>query len=433
MTVPVHRRSFDAFLSHAHGDRAFVDALYRWLGQMAGLNLWYDEKEMTGGQDIGSGLKAAIQDCRGLLLIASPDSIKRGFVKKELSIAEVEAAASSDFRIVPLRLAGADVSSLIEEKSWIEVPQPQLNPGVASAILSAFYPGDNRPDPRTSRDVYFSGSWRPADIGSALAVLRLLCKSGFRVIGDAKDQKGFKSNRVQSIIESCGAFVGVVPYRDSNLASATEEPYKHFLTELDLATRAGLPTLTIADPQVHRSDDGDESWIRMETQASECPREVQEAISALWEQWSTPPHPHNIFLAIDLAAPSSQRDSGLRRLIERITGMRTIVGNEIREADLQSAIMQTIKRSFLVIADLSGTTDDSFNLDVCIEAGMALVSETELALVARGKPRSPPFMLRRAGQLTTYEDEVEQLAIVHSITRDYRRRVINAELPRYDT
>ncbi len=411
MALPVHRRQFDAFLSHAHADRTFVDELYRWLGQIGGLNIWYDAKKMGGGEGIGSGLQGAIEACRGMLLIASPEAISRGWVKTELEIARVEQADSSDFRIVPLRLAGADVASLIKGQSWIEVPCAALNRDVAAQVLRALYPGDNRPDPQTSRDVYVSGSWQPADNASVLAVSRLLCNSGFRLIGDAKDQKGFKSNRVQSIIESCGAFVGVIPYRDnSGSASASERPYKYFLTELDIATKANLPTLVIADPQVHRSDGEDKTW----------------GTSGL----------HHLtritsFLAIDLGSPCSARNSDLRELIERITGMPTMVGNEIREPDLQSAIMRSVREAFLVIADISGATEDAFNLDASIEAGIAIAAETNVALVAAGKPRSPPFMLRRAGQLTTYADEIEQLGITHGIIREYRRRVLNAELPRY--
>jgi hypothetical protein len=431
MSVPVHRRPFDAFLSHAHVDHAFVDNLYRWLGEIAGLNIWYDAKRMTGGQGIGSGLQSAIEECRGMLLIASNDSIARGWVKAELDIARVEQADSSDFRIVPLRLAGADVASLLKGQSWIDVQQGQLTAEVAAAILRSFYPGDNRPDPRVSRDVYFSGSWQPADNAGALVVSRALCRSGFRLIGDAKDQKGFKSNRVQSIVESCGAFVGVIPYRGGESASVSEKPYKYFLTELDLALKADLPTLVVADPRVRRSDGEDKSWIRLETQASDCPKEVQEAIDSLWEEWRSPPRPHDIFFAIDLETPGSHRDSEIRQLIERITGMRTVVGNEIREPDIQSAILQAIKEAFLVIADLSGSTDTSFNLDVGIEAGMALASGANLALIAKGKPRSPPFMLRRAGQLMTFEDEVDHFGVLHSIVRDFRRRVINAELARF--
>jgi TIR domain len=431
MALPVHRRQFDAFLSHAHADRNFVDELYRWLGEIAGLNIWYDAKKMVGGEGIGSGLQTAIEECRGLLLVASPEAITRGWVKAELDIARVEQADSPDYRIVPLQLAKADVASLIKGQSWIEVPTPTLNGSVAASIIRAFYPGDNRPDPRTSRDVYVSGSWQ-SDNASALGVFRSLCESGFRLIGDAKDQKGFKINRVQSIVESCGAFVGVIPYRDNNSsASASERPYKYFLSELDFAIKANLPTLVIADPQVHRIDGEDQTWLRMDTQASQCPSNVQNAINELWDRWVQPPHPHYIFLAIDLALTCSGRNSDLRELIERITGMPTIVGNEIREPDLQSAIMRSLKDAFLVIADISGATESTFNVDCCIEAGMTIASETNLALVARGKPHSPPFMLRHAGQLITYADEVEQLGAIHSIVREYRRRIINAELSRY--
>jgi hypothetical protein len=155
----------------------------------------------------------------------------------------------------------------------------------------------------------------------------------------------------------------------------------------------------------------------MDTQAAQCPSNVQNAIEELWDKWVHPPHLHYIFLAIDLALTCSGRNSDLRELIERITGMPTIVGNEIREPDLQSAIMQSLQEAFLVIADISGAAEGTFNVDGCIEAGMAIASETNLALVARGKPRSPPFTLRHAGQLTTYADEVEQLGAIHCIVR----------------
>src|SRR5262249_21874448 len=112
----------------------------------------------------------------------------------------------------------------------------------------------------------------------------------------------------------------------------------------------------------------------------------------------------------------------IRHLIERITGMATIVGSEIHEDNLQSAVMKKVCEAFVVLADI---TDD--NLNTCIEAGMGLAVGTNVELVARGKPRRPPFMLR-ALQMPTYEDDVERLAVLHRILRPYRRRVINPEL-----
>ena len=428
MPLPVRRRQFDAFLSHAHVDGAFAEALYRWLGNSCGLNIWYDAVKMVGGSGIGSGLQRAIEECRGLVLIGSADAIGRGWVKQELEIARDELAGSKDFRIVPLRLANADVASLIRGYSWIDVQTLQLDSDVATRILRAFYPGDNQPDPRSSRDVYVSGSWQSGDNTSAQAVFRMLCNSGFRLIGDAKDQKGFKTDRVQSIIESCGAFVGVIPYRDNAAsASANDKPYKYFLEELDFAVKADIPVVVVADPRIRRVDGDDKSWLRMDTDQSECPAEVKTAIDDLWEEWVRPPHPHYIFFATDLESTSAERNSNLREIIERVTGMPTVVGNEINEPDLQAGIARAINGAHLVIADISGASEAAFNIDCCIEAGMANAYGVDIALVARGLPRSPPFMLRRAGQLSTYANDVEQLGVIQRIVRPYRRRVLNAE------
>lgn len=102
--------------------------------------------------------------------------------------------------------------------------------------------------------------------------------------------------------------------------------------------------------------------------------------------------------------------------------MPTLVGTEIHDASLHSAILERVKKSFLVLADI---TDD--NINSCIEAGMALAAGTNIELLARGKLRRPPFMLRSL-QLSTYENEVEQLGVINKIVRPYRRRIINAEL-----
>jgi len=114
------------------------------------------------------------------------------------------------------------------------------------------------------------------------------------------------------------------------------------------------------------------------------PNDVQRAVEELWEQWVRPPHPHYIFLVTDLASPSAERNSDIREVVERITGMPTIVGNEIRQPDLQAAIMRTIKEAFLVIADVTGATEGTFNLDCCIEVGMALANDADIALERKG-------------------------------------------------
>jgi hypothetical protein len=131
--------------------------------------------------------------------------------------------------------------------------------------------------------------------------------------------------------------------------------------------------------------------------------------------------------AANLAGSAPERLSSHFCCIERVTSMRTIVGNEINEPDLQAGIARATKGAHLVIADISAASDGTFNVDCCIEAGMANIYDVDVALVAKGKPRSPPFMLRRAGQLSTYSNDVEQLGVIQRIVRQYRRRVLNAE------
>jgi hypothetical protein len=408
-----------------------AESIYRLLSEVAGMNVWYDAKEMDGGELIGTGLQNAIEKCRGALILASSQAIDKGWVIQEYNIALDESTRSRDFRLIPLRVGDAPMDRLVRGVSWIPIPDGPLTPEAAGAILRAFHPGERRPKPSTSRDVYVSAPWR-SDNASALAVCKKLVDVGFRLIGDAKDQKGFGDDRIQRIIESCGAFVGVIPYRGDVPATATEKPYKYFLTELDLAGKADLPSVIIADPRVRRTDGDDSSWLRMDTQAVSCPGEVESALGNLWDSWQTPPGPHYIFFATDLDSPSSHRTSDLRALMERVTGMPTVVGNEIEQPPLQQSILRSLSGALLVVADLSGV-ENGFNLEVCIEAGMARAaglaraSGRSLAILAAGPPRRPPFMLRDL-QMPTYEDAVDQIGLIYRIVLPYRRRVINAEL-----
>ena len=423
MGLPLNKRDYDIFLSHAHMDHAFVESLYRWLTEKAGFSVWYDERELSGGAALASDLQTAIERCRGILLIATKESMESGWVKIEYNSAIDEHANHDGFRIVALRIGNPNVSTLVKGLTWIDIPESVLDPKTALSILRAFYPGEKRPNPATARDVYISCSWQSQDCKSARAVCQTLVQQGFRLIGDAKDQKGFGAgSRVEQIIASCGAFVGIIPFREVAVAKASEKPYKYFIQEMDFAASHGLPSVIVADPRVSRDDGRDNAWLRMETDSDICLPTVSSALEALWEEAQTPPHPHYIFYAGDLDSDAIRIASDVRHLLERITGMPTVVGNEIHDESLHMAIMKKIRGAFLVVADI---TDD--NVNACIEAGMGLATDTNVELLARGKPRRPPFMLRSL-QMDTYENEVEQIGLVHKTARMYRRRIINVEL-----
>jgi hypothetical protein len=66
MSIPVHRWPFDVFISHAHCDGAVVRPFVDWL-KAAGLQIWFDDREMPGGSLFGLGLHEEIKRSGGLL------------------------------------------------------------------------------------------------------------------------------------------------------------------------------------------------------------------------------------------------------------------------------------------------------------------------------------------------------------------------------
>ena len=112
----------------------------------------------------------------------------------------------------------------------------------------------------------------------------------------------------------------------------------------------------------------------------------------------------------------------IRRLIQRVSAMPCLMGEDIRQGQIQQEIKYRIMGAFMVLADI---TEE--NLNTCVEAGIALGAKRPLHLVACGPRHKPPFMFRDQ-QVWYYENDVELLGIVHNLVRPYRRRIINYEL-----
>ena len=419
MSLPLNRRDFDLFLSHAHKDSALVERLDAWLTETVGATVWLDRRELPGGAMLATVLQAAIGRCRGVIIVASDEALRRGWVQNEYNAAMDERANVPGFRGGALRVGNADTSMLMKGTTWIDVPVAGLDNESAAKLLRAIYPVDKSPTPGRARDVYLSCSWQKSDKASAVSVSKAIARRGFRLIGDARDQKGFNDgDRVEQIMSSCGAFVGVIPYRGDESLDDTTGPYKYFLREIALAESLNLPRILVVDPRLNSNPD----WLEMRSDTIQCPSPIEDAIDDLWESWVPPSRPHYIFYALDLESESARARSDARDLLERITGMPTVVGSEIHDRNLHSAVIDKIANAFLVVADIS---DD--NINSCIEAGMAIAVKGNIEIISAGEARRPPFMLRSL-QLRSYRDDVEHLGTIARIARPYRRRVINSEL-----
>ena len=85
--LPVLRRPFHAFLSHAHTDKAIVDSLDHWLYDTCGIRVWYDDRNLPPASQIATELPNAIANCRSMIIILSKKSVESGWVQEEYEAA----------------------------------------------------------------------------------------------------------------------------------------------------------------------------------------------------------------------------------------------------------------------------------------------------------------------------------------------------------
>jgi hypothetical protein len=416
--LPLSKRPFHAFLSHAHIDKSFADRLDTWLSEAVGIPVWYDSRNLPSGARIANYLGESIIQARSLILLLSKASAASGWVEEEYNLAMEQRAKFKEFTILPIRIEACDPPPLLRTTKWIDVLDGSLNLDTAKDLLSAFYPDPGRLDART-RDIYVSRSWRPSEAGMWKFVCRKLDQAGFRLICDSKDQPHFgEGSRVRSIISSCGALAAILPDRGDG---ATSQP---ILEEIDIARDLGLPLLLVAEETVELPKDLAGLAIRLPATGFEngsAVRSLEHQIEGLMEDWRPSSRPHYVFYSTKFKE-NAARNQKIMNLVERITAMPCLKGDDIPRAGIQQEITAMIRNSFLTIADISGD-----NLNTCIEAGIVRGAGRPLYLVASGPRHSPPFMFRDQ-QVWYFEDDAGLVGAIHRIVYPFRRRVINREL-----
>jgi hypothetical protein len=204
-----------------------------------------------------------------------------------------------------------------------------------------------------------------------------------------------------------------------------------------------LPGVIITEPGVIINDAASLPVLEMEK--DEIPSDNNMFLNLLYElkeEWYEPVNPHYVFFATDLDNQNRSRNLRFKKTVQKITAMDCILGEDMRENpnqsttintkdSIQTLITEKIKNAFVVIADLTKNQNSdpvAFNLNTCIEAGIARSAKNaNLYLISKGPRRSPPFMFRDR-EVFFYENDRDFFKMAEHLLLPYRRRIINLEL-----
>lgn len=111
-------REFDVFLSHSSVDKPWViklkDALVRY-----GLSVWLDKDEIRPGDLFGEALEQALDNCRAVALIISPEAINSGWFKEEYYRA-LSLATDRQTHLIPVILRDVELPGFLLSRNWVD-------------------------------------------------------------------------------------------------------------------------------------------------------------------------------------------------------------------------------------------------------------------------------------------------------------------------
>jgi hypothetical protein len=418
---PVYLRNFHALLCHNNADKRIVDNIDSWLNETAGIPLLYSGRNLPSRLFNDSQLEDAMIQCRSVIIILSKSTISTGWAQKQIDVARKQRNSFRDFRIIPVLIEACEIPSGLPKDECIELIDGKMDMYSAYELLKSLYYYDIPIELGKTPDIYVSRSWHESETKLANFVCdKLIAKSRFRLIGDSKDQCGFEEGgRVKSLISSCCGLVAILPDRGQGKTS----PY--MLEEIEIAKNLGLPYLIVAESTVKLPNDLSLYSLRLakeDVDNKDFDSKLLSKIEDFEDKCENPLKPHFIFFGVDLEDQYRRRNQLIKKIIEYTTALPCVMGENIRESQIQQSITNSISSALLMIADIS---KDSLN--TCIEAGIARGAKVKLYLLAQEPRRSPPFMFRDL-QVWYYSDELDLLGKVHQILYPYRRRVINYEL-----
>ena len=440
---PVHKRTYQVFMSHSWSDKQIVSQVNDWLLK-SGLKTFYDSYAIVPGSQFVDVLQRALPESRAFLLFVSQASLASGYVNEEYQVALDEEInykkryGDRGFRLIPVLLEdvpNSDLPTFLKTRLYHKMDDGQLTLDFADRLFYALYQRDDFShmdieEEGRLRDVYVAATWQSQkdhERVPAQRAMRAFINAGFRLIGDAPDQDHFggREHRVENIVQSCGWLLAILPYRADKPESGFTSSY--MLEEIEFAYKHNLPYVLLAETQVEipeQLERGAQTVQRFAASNLDTYNEMlDDVVQVMREAWKMPTRSHYVFFATNFS--DLERNERIRRLVQMVTGMRCFIANELTPVpglSPQQQVVDMIANAHLLIADI---TDD--NPNTLVETGIARGAGVYFRLVKRGERHRPVYMLRDNEPLF-YDTDAELLARIHKIAYAHRRRVINFEM-----
>lgn len=108
-----------AFISYTHGDAEFARRLAKDLESLD-VAIWLDERELSIGDSIISGVEEGIEKCRWMIVVLSPEALKSNWVLRELRAGLTRELSESAVYVLPVLCKATQLPALLRDKFYAD-------------------------------------------------------------------------------------------------------------------------------------------------------------------------------------------------------------------------------------------------------------------------------------------------------------------------
>ena len=147
------QEEFDVFICHANSDKHEIALPIVSACKALGIRIWLGSQEIAWGEDIVSRVAEGLRKSKFVLVVASENSVNRGWPLKEISLAMNDEIATQNVRVLPLFVGNHEsviqkVPILANKKglTWQNNPQ-EIADQIANRLGHVETPAPSEPVP----------------------------------------------------------------------------------------------------------------------------------------------------------------------------------------------------------------------------------------------------------------------------------------------